>query len=66
MMDLRVHTERLDLAPLTLDEVREADAIWLVSSVRQAAPVTELDGRAYPVDAALTAELNAYLLARTE
>ncbi|MDR6971193.1 aminodeoxychorismate lyase [Leifsonia shinshuensis] len=57
---------RTEFAPLTLDEVVSADAIWLVSSVRQAAPVTHLDGREYPVDAALTAELNAYLLARTE
>ncbi len=57
---------RTEFAPLTIDEVRAADAIWLVSSVRQAAPVTHLDDRAYPVDAALTADLNAYLLARTE
>ncbi|MGN7798212.1 aminodeoxychorismate lyase [Leifsonia sp. 22587] len=57
---------RTEFAPLALDEVVSADAIWLVSSVRQAAPVTHLDGREYPVDAALTAELNAYLLARTE
>ncbi|MFP3465972.1 aminodeoxychorismate lyase [Leifsonia sp. SIMBA_070] len=57
---------RTEFAPLTLDEVVAADAIWLVSSVRQAAPVTHLDGREYPVDADLTAELNAYLLGRTE
>ena len=57
---------RTEFAPLTLDEVRAADAIWLVSSVRQAAPVTHLDDREYPVDAALTADLNAYLLARRE
>ncbi|MEV8212454.1 aminodeoxychorismate lyase [Leifsonia sp. NPDC077715] len=56
---------RTEFAPLTIDEVRDADALWLVSSVRQAAPVTHLDDRAYPVDAALTADLNAYLLART-
>ncbi|MFP3380584.1 aminotransferase class IV, partial [Bacillus sp. SIMBA_069] len=29
---------RTEFAPLTLDEVVAADAIWLVSSVRQAAP----------------------------
>ena len=57
---------RTEFAPLSLGEVEAADAIWLVSSVRQAAPVTHLDDREYPVDAALTAELNAYLLARTE
>ncbi|WP_431247875.1 aminotransferase class IV [Leifsonia xyli] len=57
---------RTEFAPLTIDEVRASDALWLVSSVRQAAPITHLDDRAYPVDAALTAELNTYLLARTE
>ena len=57
---------RTEFAPLTLRDVEAADAIWLVSSVRQAAPVTHLDDREYPVDAALTAELNSYLLARTE
>ncbi|MFK4760505.1 aminodeoxychorismate lyase [Microbacterium sp. ZW T5_45] len=39
-----------------------ADAAWLVSSVRLAAPITAVDGVSLPVDAALTAELNAYLL----
>ncbi|WP_158865125.1 aminodeoxychorismate lyase [Leifsonia sp. AG29] len=51
---------------ITLEEVAAADAIWLVSSVRLAGPVTWLDGRDYPVDHALTDELNAYLLARTD
>ena len=40
----------------------DADAMWLVSSVRLAAPVTHLDGTALPVDAELTAAMNAYLL----
>ena len=39
-----------------------ADAAWLVSSVRLAAPVTEIDGTPVPVDAALTASFNEYLL----
>lgn len=43
-------------------ELRRADAAWLVSSVRLAAPITELDGAALGVDAEFTAELNAYLL----
>lgn len=47
------------------DELPGADALWLVSSVRQAAPITDLDGRSFPVDAALTTELNEYLLSRT-
>jgi 4-amino-4-deoxychorismate lyase len=46
-------------------ELAEADALWLVSSVRQASPVTNLDGKDFQVDAALAAELNTYLLART-
>lgn len=39
-----------------------ADAAWLVSSVRLAVPVAEVDGTAIGVDAALTASLTAYLL----
>ncbi|MCI0156193.1 aminodeoxychorismate lyase [Leifsonia shinshuensis] len=50
---------------ITVDELEAADALWLVSSVRQAAPITHLDGREYPVDAELTAELNRYLLSRS-
>lgn len=38
-----------------------ADALWLVSSVRLAAPVRELDGQPLPIDAALTAGMNEYL-----
>lgn len=40
----------------------DADAAWLVSSVRLAAPVTAIDDRELAVDRAFTAELNAYLL----
>jgi 4-amino-4-deoxychorismate lyase len=40
----------------------QTDAAWLVSSVRLAAPVRELDGRAFDVDGEFTAGLNAYLL----
>lgn len=50
---------------ITADELRSADALWLVSSVRQAAPITDLDGKAFDVDAAITDDLNAFLLART-
>lgn len=45
------------------DELASADAAWLVSSVRQAAPVRAVDGRAMAVDHDLTARLNAHLLA---
>lgn len=44
----------------------EADALWLVSSVRQAAPVNRLDGVDRAVDAELTARITEFLLGRTE
>lgn len=47
---------------IPVDELRRADAAWLVSSVRLAAPITELDGAALAVDAEFTASLNSYLL----
>lgn len=47
----------------TPDSLRTADAAWLVSSVRLAAPIRELDGQPLPIDAALTAGMNEYLRA---
>ena len=47
-------------------ELSGADAMWLVSSVRLAAPVTAVDGHALPVDLDLTRAMNAALLAREE
>ena len=43
-------------------DLTRADAAWLVSSVRLAAPITAVDGIALPVDHGLTADLNAYLV----
>ncbi|HWK21116.1 MAG TPA: aminodeoxychorismate lyase [Microbacteriaceae bacterium] len=43
------------------EELERADAVWLVSSVRHAAPVREIDGRPVPVDAELTARMNEFL-----
>jgi 4-amino-4-deoxychorismate lyase len=40
----------------------EADAAWLVSSVRLAAPITSIDGAPIPLDSDFTERLNAYLL----
>ncbi len=51
---------------LTPEQLAETDAIWLVSSGRQAAPVHEIDGVEHRIDADLTASINAFLLARTE
>lgn len=45
------------------EELQRADAAWLVSSVRHAAPVREVDGRPMPVDLALTRRMNEYLAA---
>lgn len=51
-----------DYATVSVAELAEADAAWLLSSVRLAAPVSSVDGQALPVDSAFTDELNAYLL----
>ncbi len=51
---------------VTVEQLAQADAVWLVSSVRQAAPVNAIDGVALPVDFELTNRLNTALLARTE
>jgi 4-amino-4-deoxychorismate lyase len=51
---------------LTPADLALSDAIWLVSSGRQAAPVRALDGVERPIDAELTAAINEFLLARTE
>ncbi|WP_226531527.1 aminodeoxychorismate lyase [Microbacterium paraoxydans] len=49
-----------DRIPAT--DLPRADAAWLVSSVRLAAAITAIDGTSLPVDTALTAALNRYLL----
>ncbi|MFS0866774.1 aminodeoxychorismate lyase [Microbacterium sp. 179-B 1A2 NHS] len=47
---------------LPVSALADADGAWLVSSVRLAAPITAVDDRTLPVDADLTASINAYLL----
>ena len=54
-----------EYALLTVDELTSADAAWLVSSGRHAAPIRAVDGVERPIDAELTAEINAFLHART-
>ncbi|MFZ7088131.1 aminodeoxychorismate lyase [Curtobacterium sp. RRHDQ10] len=49
---------------VTIDDLRAADALWLVSSVRLAAPVRSLDGATRAMDLDLTAAMNEYLLGR--
>ena len=46
------------------EDLDAADAAWLVSSARNAAPIRAVDGREHRVDAALSARINAALLAR--
>jgi 4-amino-4-deoxychorismate lyase len=51
---------------ITLADLRGADGLWLVSSVRQAAPIRLVNGVEQAMDLELTAAMNEYLLARTE
>ncbi|UWF77081.1 MULTISPECIES: aminodeoxychorismate lyase [Microbacterium] len=51
-----------EYATLTASDLAKADAAWLVSSIRLAAPITAVDGAPLPTDPDLTASLNAYLL----
>lgn len=47
---------------LTATDLTGADAAWLVSSIRLAAPITAVDGAPLASDPDLTAELNDFLL----
>ena len=49
---------------VTLADLQAADALWLVSSVRQAAPIRSVNGDARAIDADLTGRINEFLLAR--
>ncbi|KAA0962833.1 aminodeoxychorismate lyase [Microbacterium sp. ANT_H45B] len=51
-----------EYARVPASDLPRADAAWLVSSVRLAAPITAVDGVELPVDHDLTADLNRYLL----
>jgi 4-amino-4-deoxychorismate lyase len=62
---LRAEGFSVEYRDVTLEELRQADAAWLVSSVRLAVSVVALDGEPFPADQAMTDVLNAYLLART-
>jgi 4-amino-4-deoxychorismate lyase len=52
---------QLGYGPLEPSDLFDADAVWLVSSVRMVAPVTHLDGEELPQDRELTERLNAFL-----
>jgi 4-amino-4-deoxychorismate lyase len=51
---------------LTPAQLAETDALWLVSSGRQAAPIREIDGVPHVIDRELTEAMNAFLLSRTQ
>ena len=57
---------RCEYAMLTVDDLTAADAAWLVSSGRHAAPIRAVDGHEHPMDHDLTLALNDFLHARTE
>ncbi|MFC4139761.1 MULTISPECIES: aminodeoxychorismate lyase [unclassified Microbacterium] len=48
-------------AQIPASDLAKADAAWLVSSVRLAAPIVAIDDRVLPIDP-LTTEINAFLL----
>ncbi|MFT4157635.1 MAG: aminotransferase class IV [Microbacterium sp.] len=49
-------------AEVPASDLPTADAAWLVSSVRLAAPITAIDATSLPIDRSLTVTLNEYLL----
>lgn len=59
---LEASGRRTEYRDIPVDELRSADAAWLVSSVRLAVRVVELDDRPTASDADETRALNAYLL----
>lgn len=52
--------------PLTPLDLQRADAAWLASSGRLMAPISAVDGAERAVDRSFSAEVNAWLLDRTE
>ena len=59
-----LESEGFDCVQRTVEvgELLSSDAVWLASSVRLAAPVTEVDGTSIRTDLDLTARMNAALL----
>jgi len=62
---LREQGERAEYRDITVAELRAADAVWLLSSIRLVVAVTELDGRPITPDLPRTRAFNACLLGRT-
>lgn len=55
---------RTAVVPLSPDDLRSADAVWLVSSVRHAAIVRSVDAQPIATDPALSSVMNGFLQAR--
>ncbi|GAA4677807.1 aminotransferase class IV [Frondihabitans cladoniiphilus] len=62
--DVEARGGRASYRPITVDELRAADALWLASSGRQIAPVVSLDGVPVAQDPAFTAAAEERMLAR--
>jgi len=63
---LREQGEPVEYRDITVAELRAADAVWLLSSIRLVVAVTELDGLPLATDLPRTRLFNAYLLGRTD
>lgn len=59
---IREHDFPVAERDITVEELRRADAVWLVSSVRLAAPVVDLDGVPLALDAEANDAFTRYLL----
>lgn len=59
---LRAEGHETAYGTIPVEDLTTADAAWLVSSVRLAAPITSVDGVAIPAEPGLTASFNRYLL----
>ena len=62
---LREQGEPVEYRDIMVAELQTADAVWLLSSIRLAVAVTELDGLPLSADLPRTRAFNAYLLGRT-
>ena len=62
----REHDMQIGFELLTPADLVTADALWLVSSGRQAAPIRAIDGVQHEIDHEFTAAMNAYLLGRKQ
>ena len=65
-MSEQTDTAQVLRAEVSTEPLDVADAVWLVSSVRHAAPVRAVDGVERPIDRDFTAAMNEFLVGRTD